>query len=163
MARERPAILLAAAFLFLGAASSGAQSLYPDQRVRITAPQLDLRRQPGRLVWLDTDSLVLAAPSRRWVVPRHLLTQVDSSGGRGGHALIGTVAGGVVGLAVGVLLFSPNSSACEGSGNYAQNCRLYREGTVVAGAGLGLLVGAHIRTERWMPLRLGSLQFTGSH
>ncbi|HSD30312.1 MAG TPA: hypothetical protein VLB49_00235 [Gemmatimonadales bacterium] len=161
MAPAKRSMLLAAGFLFLCATGGGAQSLYRDQWVRITAPQLDLRRQQGHLQWLDADSLVLTASSHRWVVPRHLLTQVDSSRGRRGHALIGVVAGGVVGLAVGAILFSPNSSACEGSGNYAQNCRLYRAGIVAAGAGLGLLVGAQIRTERWVPLRLRSLQFTG--
>jgi hypothetical protein len=163
MSLESPSMLLAAALLLLGAASSGAQSLYPDQRVRITAPQVDLRRQPGHLVWLDADSLVLAVPRRRWAVPRQLLTQVDSSRGKRGHALLGIVAGGVVGLAVGAVMFSPNSSACEGSGNYAQNCRWYRAGVVVAGAGLGLLVGAQIRTERWVPLRLEALRFIGPH
>lgn len=110
-----------------------------------------------------TLSLVLAAPTHRWVVPRHLLTQVDSSRSRRGHSLLGVVAGGVVGLAVGAMLFSPNTSAREGSGNYAHNCRLYRSGIVVVGAGLGLLVGAQIRTERWVPLRLGSLRFIEPH
>jgi hypothetical protein len=73
--------------------------------------------------------------------------------------LVGLAAGGAVAFVVGAILFTPNTTGCTGSGNYAENCRLYRAGMVVGGAGLGALVGALVRTEQWAPVALDSLQF----
>ncbi len=150
------------ALLQLLPASAGAQMLSQDQRIRVTVQQLELRRHAGRLVWLDADSLILAGSGQRWVVPRHLVTQVDSSRGEHGHALLGLAVGGAVAFVVGAILFSPDSNACTGSGDYAENCRLYRAGIVVGGAGLGALVGALIRTEQWAPVPLEALRFRGA-
>ncbi|PYP37652.1 MAG: hypothetical protein DMD46_05140 [Gemmatimonadetes bacterium] len=126
------------ALLQLLPASAGAQMLSQDQRI------------------------LLAGSGQRWVVPRHLVTQVDSSRGEHGHALLGLAVGGAVAFVVGAILFSPDSNACTGSGDYAENCRLYRAGIVVGGAGLGALVGALIRTEQWAPVPLDALRFRGT-
>jgi hypothetical protein len=150
-----PSSILCAAVLLLPAP---AQWLHPDQRVRVTAPHLELRRQEGRLLSLDRDSLVLTGSTRHWVVPRHLLTQVDSLRGVRGHALVGLATGAAVGFVVGAMMFTPHTTACTGSGNYAKDCRLYRAGIVVGGAGLGALVGALIRSEQWAPVALDSLR-----
>jgi len=77
--------------------------LSQDQRIRVTVQQLELRRHASRLVWLDADSLILAGSGQRWVVPRHLVTQVDSSRGEHGHALLGLAVAGL-GALVGALI-----------------------------------------------------------
>ena len=153
-------ILISVASLIMVSAPTAAQWLVAGQRIRVTAPQLSLQRQPGQLQWLDQDSLVMAAGIQRWVVPRGLLTQLDSSRGRRGYPVAGLAVGVVVGFGVGAILFPPNSTACTGSGDYAENCRLYRAGIAFGGAGLGALIGALIRTERWAALPLESVQFS---
>jgi hypothetical protein len=127
------------------------------QRIRVTAPELGLRHQTGTLLSFDDHSLVFADESQRWVVPRQLLTQLQASRGQRGHTVLGLATGAVVGGIVGAILFTPTTSACEGSGNYEQNCRLYRAGIVVGSAGLGALVGSLIRSEKWGPVNPDSL------
>ncbi len=128
-------ILIAAASLMMLSARTAAQWLAPGQRIRVTAPQLSLHRQPGQLQWLDRDSLVLAGGSQRWAVPRDLLTQVDLSRGHRGHLFAGLAVGAAVGFGVGAILFPPNSTGCTGSGDYAENCHLYRVKTESSGRG----------------------------
>lgn len=73
---------------------------------------------------------------------------VDSATATRGHAVTGLVIGAAVGLVAAYVLFAPGSNACSGSGDYEENCRLYRAGIVIGAAGLGALVGALIRTEK---------------
>jgi len=160
---DRARCLIAAAGLLMLSAPAAAQSLAPGQRIRVTAPQLSLQRQAGQFHWLDRDSLVLAAGPQRWVVPRELLTELDSSRGRRGHFVTGLAVGAAVGLGVVAILAADEAnggSGCSGSGNYAEVCAMAAAGIVVSGTGLGGIVGALIRTERWTALDLGSVQFS---
>ena len=140
--------------LMSGAAPAVAQHLEPGQRIRVTAPGLSLDRQAGTLRWLDRDSLVLETDLRRLALPPQEVSHIDRSRGRKGHALLGLGIGAVVGLGTGFLLFQPGSTGCTGSGDYEENCMLYRAGALLGGAAVGALTGALIRTERWeaMPL-----------
>lgn len=72
---------------------------------------------------------------------------LDSAATRG-HAVTGLIVGAAVGLVAAYVLFAPGSNACSGSGDYEDNCRLYRAGIVVGGAGLGALIGSQIRTKK---------------
>lgn len=153
-------ILISLALLMMAASPTAAQGLAAGQRLRVTAPQLALQRQVGQLQWLDGDTLILATDVQRWVVPRGLLTQLESSRGRRGHPMLGLAVGAAVGFGVGAILFPPSSTACTGSGNYAENCRLYRAGIVLGGLGLGALAGALFRTERWVSLPVESVPFS---
>lgn len=157
MARKGSIVLVAA--LLLLPAPTPAQELAPGQRIRVTAPQLQLGRQVGELLWLDRDSLLLGAKGLRWAVPPELVTQIDASRGQRRHVVVGLALGAAVGLGVGAILLSPNSNRCTGSGNYGEFCLQMRAGILVGGAGLGALVGALIHTERWAPLRPESVQF----
>ena len=158
MLRGGRIIILVATLMMLSTPVT-AQWLDAGQRIRVTAPQLSLQRQPGQLLWLDQDSLVLVADLQRWVVPREMLTQLDSSRGYRSHLFAGLAVGAAVGFGVGAILFPPNSTGCTGSGDYAENCHLYRAGIAVGGVSLGALAGALISTERWKPLPLESVQF----
>src|SRR3990172_5704789 len=81
--------------------AAGAQRVAPGLRIRVTAPQFNLQQQPGQLVWFDQDSLVVAAARQRWVLPRQLLTQIESSRGRRRHVLAGLLVGAEIGRASG--------------------------------------------------------------
>ena len=151
-------IVLAAAIPFFLPDTASAQRLTPGQRIRVTAPRLQMQRQPGQLVRFDRDSLILVSAGQRWFVPRQLLTQLDASGGRRGHLLAGVLVGAVVGAVAGLIAISPEGT-CTGSGDYGAVCRGVVAFSVGAGAALGALVGTLVRTERWVPVPLDSPQF----
>jgi hypothetical protein len=159
MAWQRSVLLVAAALTPLLPSKTSAQWLYPGQSIRVTAPQRRVQRQSGQLEWLDADSVVILGSAGRRVIPRELLTAVDSLRGTHGHAMVGLAAGAVVGFVVGAALLSPESSGCNGSGNYGETCSMSRIGIVVGSAGLGALVGALIRTDQWAPVAMDSLRF----
>src|SRR3990172_9366602 len=101
--------------------AAGAQRVPPGLRIRVTVPELNLRQQPGQLVWLDQDSLIVGGAKQRWVVPRQLLTQIEASRGRRRHVLAGMLVGAGVGAVTGLILISPEGT-CTGSGNYGEVC-----------------------------------------
>jgi hypothetical protein len=86
--------------------------------------------------------------SREWLGAKSPVFARPTAPAKHGHAVRGLVVGAAAGFVVGAILFSPNSNACTGSGNYGEHCLLYRAGIVVGGAGLGALVGSLIRTEK---------------
>lgn len=158
IATNRRSIRLAAAFLLLGTATAAAQGLTPGQRIQVTSAAVPSGRQAGELRWFDRDSLVLAANGRRWVVPRHLVTQIESWGGRPRPVLAGLAAGATVAAVGAAIALSPYGT-CTGSGDYLEWCRTYFTGSVVLGGGLGALTGALIRAERWIALPLDAHEF----
>jgi len=128
-----------------------AQEPVPGQRIRVTAPQVPLDRQEGRMLRLSPDTLALSFETREWAVPRPLITRLEVSRGRKGHVLIGLLTGAAVGTIAGLIAIEGgSSSSCSGSGDvYGQICGGVLAGSIVVGTGLGALVGALIRTERW--------------
>jgi hypothetical protein len=129
---------------------AAAQELSSGQRIRVTAPEVPLVRQPGQLLSFDRQALTLAADSQRWVVPRHLITELEASRGRKGHAVTGLLVGAGVGVVAGLIAIEGGSSnMCTGSGSYAKNCWAVMAGSVGIGALVGGVTGAFIRTERW--------------
>ncbi|MGE0353405.1 MAG: hypothetical protein AB7I33_04155 [Gemmatimonadales bacterium] len=140
------------------AAPLAGQEPTPGERVRVTPSSLGARAQAGELLWLDRDSLVLAAQGRRWTIPADMVRRLERSRGRRGHPVTGLAVGAAAGLLAGAILFSPGGNACTGSGNYGERCLYYRAGILAGGVGLGALVGALIRTERWEPVALESLR-----
>ena len=141
--------------------TSTAQLPAPGTRIRITAPQIPLHRQTGTVLWSDGDSLVLSGSGhRRWNVPPALISGMDISRGRQARTVVGLLIGTGVGLAVGFVTFS--GTQCEGSGDsYGQMCWAGRAATTVAGAGLGALIGALVRKERWVPAQASGTQPEG--
>ncbi len=97
------------------------------------------------LAGLSSAALAQRLPPER--PPAHRI-DIDSTKGTHGHAVTGLLIGAGVGLVAAYVLFAPGSNACSGSGDYEENCRLYRAGIVIGSAGLGALVGALIRTEK---------------
>ncbi|NNF28510.1 MAG: hypothetical protein HKN73_14895 [Gemmatimonadetes bacterium] len=135
-----------------------AQTPEVGQRIRVTAPEVLTERRVGQLLWLDSDSLVLAgadtAPPERWVVPPEAITRLEVFEGRRGHAGRGLLIGAGTGLALGLIGISGDGT-CSGSGNYGELCALVVTGTTLGGGVLGLLIGAVVRTDRWNSIPVG--------
>ena len=111
----------------------------------------------GRLIAPVGDSLVLQ--DERGVTRRIDLTAgvgLERSVGSRRHTLLGLGVGGLVGLGTGAAL----ASGCTRGGRGEDDgfCNLHYLVSVPVGAGLGALVGALIRTERWESVALP--QFT---
>ena len=161
MARRACRIMLTVTPLVAWQIPATSQSLTPGARVRVTAPEAALNRQPGQLLWLDSDSLVFEGASldlgardpapQRWVVPRDVITGLERSLGTRGHTARGLLIGTGLGLAIGlgVTDFGRSSSICAGSGDYGVLCALTIVAPTAGGAVLGALLGSAARTERW--------------
>ena len=142
---------------FLWTPAAMAQVLTPGQRIRVTTPEYQRERFVGELLRLDQDSLVLESDGERRALSRPVVTLVETFGGRHGHTKRGALFGGLLVGVAGALEWNRNPSQCEGSGNYRQVCAIVLVGAVLAGAGLGALVGTAIRHDDWIPLPAGSV------
>lgn len=129
----------------------------PGARVRVRLPcgAEDIPRSCaaviGRLVVPTGDSLLFE--DEHGVTRRIDLAagaRLERSAGYRRHTLLGLGLGSLVGLGAGAAL----ASGCTrgGRGEDDHFCNLYYLVTVPVGAGLGTLVGALTRTERWEPV-----------
>ncbi len=136
--------------------AAAAQVLTPGERIRVTVPEVRLERLVGKLLRLDQDSLVVESKGRRWTLPRHGVTELETSGDRHRHTWRGALIGGLlVGGFVGQdMLRKPGQ--CQGSGPYGALCVAVLTGSFLAGAGVGASVGTVIRHDEWIPVSLGS-------
>ena len=143
--RHTTLLLVALSALARGLPAQDTLAIAPGERVRLT-----LESRPnvvvGVLVTQDRDSLRVQthpdAPPLAFA--RAGVTSVEASLGNHGHAgtgaLVGLVAGGLVGAAEGASC--SDEWLCPGAGGGA---------LLLGGAGLlfGALVGVFVRTERW--------------
>jgi hypothetical protein len=124
----------------------------PGTRVRVQLPcgATDTGRPcgtvVGRLLAPTGDSLLLEdahGVTRR--IDLATGSRVERSAGYRRHTLLGLGLGTLVGLGTGALLYS----GCTTGGEDDGFCGFYYLGAVPAGAVVGAVVGALIRTERW--------------
>lgn len=151
----------------------------PGSRVRLTYPcgpsgrgAAETCRVAGELVSLREDTITVATAETTTSVGRTAISRLEVSRGQRSHRWVGAGAGFVVGAgATWLVLHSGGSTAlCDRSANQDAMAGGECAGLTVlgglAGAGLGYLVGALIRAERWqdMPvdrLRLGVVRRPG--
>ena len=131
------------------AADSGA-------RVRITIDK-PKRSHVGTLVSADADSLRFTTDTGGLVaIPTASVTRFERSRGRrsnaGKGALIGGLSVGAAGLIIGIGAAADNSSWGLDVG--VEDVALVTLITGAAGAGLGALIGAVSKGERWEPLAI---------
>ncbi|MEO8480494.1 MAG: hypothetical protein ABI542_12795 [Gemmatimonadota bacterium] len=142
------------ALLLLVSNVVAAQKLEPGARVRIRPPcERDAPCDPiiGQFRSIQGDTVVLLTPdgqTRSHVLTR--TTRFDLSHGMRGQWLEGLGIGLAAGVAVGFLA----KSTCEGSGSRGESlCGIYYLFTVPPALLLGGIVGAHHKTELWLPAR----------
>lgn len=148
--------------LLLWTQVAAGQELAPGERVRVTTTGPEPVVAVGQLVRLDGDSLgVETAGGRLTMSARDVI--VERSEGYHRHTLAGAGIGAL--LVGGVLAFDYRRSPgqCEGSGNYGQLCAIVLALGVVAGAGLGALVGTAIRHEDWLSISLDPGPWSSPH
>ncbi len=139
--------------------------------VRVTAPALGLRTQLGTVVGMPPDSLVLGElPPGHTVaelrIPLASLTWLRVERVRHSRATkVGAVTGFVVGGATGAVIGAIHK-ACIPTFDTAIGCEdspafgavLYGLAGAAVGAGLGVIVGALIKTKRWEDVPLDQLR-----
>ncbi len=146
MGRTRSLVLGLACLVRAAAAVADEAPLPPEgTRVRVTAPQLRLKRATGTLAEVSEREIVLALSPSEWrTIPLGAVTRLERSRGRHGHWVPGAAVGAVLG---GAFFGLASVAMCE-----AADCPV-SVAAVAVGAGLGALpgagVGALIRTERW--------------
>jgi hypothetical protein len=122
----------------------GALPIAPGARVRVVASPGE-RREEGKLVAVDGETLVLDTDGDHVRIPRRDLVSVEvKERGSGGMRVLGGLAGGVAGLAVTVLACA-SSDACDSVG------------VAWAGLGAGAAVGAALTGNGgWKPVTLAT-------
>ncbi|MGD2122258.1 MAG: hypothetical protein PVJ76_10965 [Gemmatimonadota bacterium] len=132
------------------AAAQGPIQLFPGDRVRLTAPDCQLQKQPAAFVSLENDILTASVGEDQVQCPFEALTRLEISlGDRVWHrdAVRGMKYGALLGLAAGVALLAgadPEEETPAGQAFLA----------VVGLGGTGFLVGAGINalrdSEEWL-------------
>ena len=146
----------AVVLLLLLPSLAGAQPprLAPGQQVRATAREFGLVRAPATIESINGDTLVLRSGATR-LVPLASVERLEVYAGRRSHWLLGGGIGLVVGAGVTytVLRSGGSTALCNQSQNQdAMNsgeCLALAAAGGVVGAGLGALVGAFIKSDRW--------------
>ena len=140
----------------------------PGDRVRVTFPCRLLSspgagdcRLAGRLARWDADSLTVSDADRRTPFAFKDVTRLELSQGQRSYTFLGAGLGAVVGAGVTyVILNSGGSTAlCDRSANQdamsSSECLGSYALGGLAGAGLGLLIGSMIHSERWRDIPVG--------
>jgi hypothetical protein len=135
---------------------AGAQQpqLSAGQRVRATAPALGLVRVPATIAATDAGALVLRTATSQ-EVPLAQVERLEVYTGRRSHWLLGAGVGFVAGAGVtyAVLGSGGSTALCNRSANQdalsTGECLGLVAAGGVAGAGLGALVGALIKSDKW--------------
>lgn len=146
------------------------QTLAPGARVRVTVPCPSaggqLCTQVGNLLATGADGVRIALADSTASYGRASLRRLEVSRGVRSHRLIGAGIGFLVGAgATYVVLNSGGSTAsCDRGANQdamsAGECLALTAAGGVAGAGLGVLVGSLIRSERWEEVPLDRLRLS---
>lgn len=146
------AALWTLATLAVSAQADDQRVLMVGDRVRVTAPSLSPRRIEGTLVATDRDSLTVYSADARVGVPRSRIDKLEVARGTKSHLRTGALLGMAAGLAGGIVLSNPPSSAQS----FEVNGGAVAASVLVSGT-IGALVGAMIRTTRWTTLPVDKL------
>ena len=132
--------------------------LKPGDRIRATAPTLSPSPLVGTVVAFEANSLMVQRGTGTRRLSLASLTRLEMSQGRRSHAALGAGVGLLVGAGVGAVI---------GSGCKAIIVPVSSEGgciavgaAVIGGAGalVGAVTGALVRTERWAEVPLDRLR-----
>ena len=127
----------------------------PGDRVRVTAPSLDLDKDVGTVAALVADTFVVELEDQADAldVPLSEVTRLEVHQGHksraGTGALIGAGAGAATGVTVALVDCAGDECHLDGSDVTGAVVLVLGAGGALAGAGLGALIGAAIKTDRW--------------
>ncbi len=130
----------------------------PGDRVRVTAPDLQINKYDGSLVSLTGDTI--AVDTLR--VAFRSVTRLDVYRGRRSHWIRGAGVGLVIGAGIGAIAIASQvdwslSSSCDPFSN--AQCVLIGAGLGAAvGIPVGALIGLGVRTDRWHEVPLDRLR-----
>ncbi len=132
----------------------------PGDRVRVTAPYLGIRKQAGRFETRRGDTLVVAAPDSTMMFPVVFVMRLEVSRGRksavGRGALIGFLVGAGGGAIAGAAALS--EGCVDGDGCPALGALVGGAFFGLVGTGIGAVVGALSKAERWEEVPLDQLR-----
>jgi len=136
----------------------------PGARVRVTAPDVGINKQAGRLTAVGADTLIM--DTLRVAVAS--VTKFEVHRGRKSNARKGALIGGSVlgagGLGLSILWIA---GGCEDWSSSYDGCEVGEAAAVTAattaitfgvGAGLGALIGAFIKSDKWEEVPLDRLR-----
>lgn len=125
-------------------------------RVRITVDRPSKHSHFGTLVSADADSLRFTTDSTGVVaIPTASVTRLERSRGRHSNAGRGAVIGGVIGGAAGIILGIAASADESSYVDTGPEGVLFATAILGAtGAGLGALIGAASKRDRWEPVAI---------
>ncbi len=133
-------------------------AIEPGQIVRVTVPQLGIRRQVGELKAMDDGTLVISNSTVRY--PLSAVSRLELYGGRQSHPWRGAGIGFLSGYAAGFLGWMVAVEGCyEGASNVS--CAAVLGGGIgaIAGTLIGAFVGGFfVKTDRWDEVALDRLQ-----
>ncbi len=157
----RPVTLVIAALFLLAPQPVAGQErllLQPGQRVRVTAPDLGIKKQVATFEALHGDTLVLGGDVTMYL-PLASVMRLDVSRGRERQTHRGMLIGGAIGAAAGAL-WGAVEPVCEISDTGNKMGCVVAGGLVLGlvGGGVGALVGASIRTDVWREIPLDRLR-----
>ncbi len=130
----------------------------PGDRVRVTAWSVVPGRPVGTIVSLGADTCVVALEGRAepLMLPLASVTRLEVSRGQRSNVGKGALTGGLIGTALGLLVGGYVSTDPEFFGEDAFAKTVAVLGGV--GAGVGLLIGAMSRSDRWQEVPLDRLR-----
>jgi hypothetical protein len=134
---------------------SGSVTAVPGSRIRLFQLAPGAKPILGTLERWESDTLRLVAQASAGAtaIPLTTLHRLQVSRGARGNAPLGGVIGGLLGLAVGMVIRS--SSDCQqGFLEFCMGKALAPMAGMAVGGGLGAVVGASIRTDQWWEVRL---------
>jgi len=127
----------------------------PGVRVRVSRLG-NVPRVVCTVLALKADTLVLDAEDRveTLEVPLALVEKVEISRGKKSNTAGGAIAGGLFGAVLGAACASgPGGYGCGGS-----DAEYVALATIAAGTGIGALIGAAIKTDRWEQVPLDDIR-----
>lgn len=119
--------------------------------VRVSAPTTAQGPIQGYLRAMDDHAITVTSGKQTLTIPRAGITRLEVSFGKRGHARTGAIVGG--GLALVSLVALCADEDCGSEPGYAA---LFGAGLLVGYGGFGALVGAAIRTDKWVVVPLGA-------
>lgn len=131
----------------------------PGDRVRVSRIG-NVPRVVCTVLALKADTLVLDAEDRveTLEVPLALVQKVEISRGKKSNTGWGAIAGGLIGALLGAAGASSWTDPWSGESGWGSDAGVVVLGVTAAGAGIGALIGAATKTDRWEEVPLDDIR-----